>query len=82
MPVEPDGARRFWWEAAQLFESHDMQGQLAAVRVRLADLSEGARSSELRELAYVWFEAEGIADPDRFVDTIAPGRATATPTRE
>ena len=54
-----------WREAAERFEKLAMAAHLAAVRVRLGQ----------REQAQAYFDAQGIKEPRRLVDALAPGRA-------
>lgn len=53
-----------WREAAERFEALAMAAHLAAVRVRLGQ----------RELAQVYFDEQGIREPQRLVDALAPGK--------
>jgi hypothetical protein len=53
-----------WREAAERLEKLSMAAHLAAVQVRLGQ----------SELAQVYFDAQGIVDPQRLVDALAPGK--------
>ena len=62
-----------WEEAAALFESHGMRGQLAAVRARQAAcLGEAEPGPSYRAEAEAYFESEGIADIEGFLRVEAP----------
>jgi hypothetical protein len=54
-----------WREAAERLDKLSMAAHLAAVQVRLGQ-SEQAR---------VYFDAQGITDPQRLVDALAPGKS-------
>jgi len=59
-----------WREAAAAFEALAMQGHLAAVRTRLAELGD----EQAGELARAYFAEQGIDEPARLVDALAPGQ--------
>ena len=59
-------------EAIALSEKHDMGLCAASARMRLADLTSGDESNALRAEAETWMAGEGIHDPKRFLEVIAP----------
>jgi len=67
---EPAKAEASWREAAARFETLGMAAHLAAVRMRLG----GIGDAEAGALAQAYFDAQGIAEPSRLVDALAPGR--------
>ncbi|MFV8756043.1 protein kinase domain-containing protein [Nannocystaceae bacterium ST9] len=67
-------ARLRWQEAASLFRANQMDGYLAAVESRLAAIGEGEAGEALRARAQAWFERERIADPQRFIQLVAPAK--------
>jgi hypothetical protein len=54
-----------WKEAAERLDKLSMAAHLAAVQVRLGQ----------RDQAQIYFDAQGIADPQRLVDALAPGKS-------
>ncbi len=67
-------ARQCWEEAATLLRANKMEGYLAAVNVRLAEITEGERGEQMRAQAQAWFEREQIANPEQFVQLVAPAK--------
>lgn len=66
-------AQQLWREALEQCELLSMHGYAAALRWRL--VAAGCDDAERqRELALLYFEAERIADIDRFVTLMAPAR--------
>ena len=64
------GAEQHWREAAALMKSRAMAAHLAAVHMRLASRGD----VEAGRLAAHYFDEQGIADPTRLVDALAPAR--------
>jgi eukaryotic-like serine/threonine-protein kinase len=64
-------AEAAWRAAAARFESMSMAAHLASVRMRLAGLGDQQAGDQAR----AYFEAEGITEPGRLVDTLAPGHS-------
>jgi hypothetical protein len=67
-------ARLRWQEAASLFRANQMDGYLAAVETRLAALGDGEEAEAMGARAQSWFEREQVADPQRFVQLVAPAK--------
>ena len=64
------GAETLWREAAARFDELGMAGHLAAVRWRLGQCGDDAARSAAQE----YFDAQGLVEPMRLVDALAPGR--------
>jgi hypothetical protein len=67
-------AEAAWRAAAARFEAMSMAAHLASVRMRLAGLGDQQAGDQAR----AYFEAEGITEPSRLVDALAPGRSDLT----
>ena len=65
-------AEQRWREARAEFERLAMAGHVAAVQTRLGQLGD----VEARAAAERFFAEQGIAEPGRFVDALAPGLPT------
>ncbi len=63
-------AESCWRDAATRFDTLGMAAHLAAVRVRLSNLGD----AQAGVLAQAYFTEQGLAEPMRLVDALAPGR--------
>ncbi len=70
---DQDGAVEALRRAITELEASDMDGFLAAARIRLAELLGGTEAEELRKAAATYYEQQGVRRPDRFVRMRAPG---------
>jgi serine/threonine protein kinase len=62
-------------EAIALSAKHDMNLCAASARLRLAELAGGNEANALRAEAETWMAGEGIRNPRRMVEVIAPALA-------
>ncbi|EDM78005.1 eukaryotic-type protein kinase [Plesiocystis pacifica SIR-1] len=69
---DEDLVRRSLRRAAGEFERFGMQSRLAAAQLRLADMTHGHESAELREAGESYLRFQGIQDPRRFVEWVSP----------
>ncbi|MCA9681024.1 MAG: hypothetical protein KC457_02435, partial [Myxococcales bacterium] len=67
-----EAMRRAWRAAELAFADNDQAAMLAAVRLRLAEVTRGREAAEYREAAEAYLRSQGIANATRFVDWLAP----------
>ncbi|MFO7561044.1 MAG: protein kinase [Enhygromyxa sp.] len=61
-----------WREAEQLFDRAGIDGQLAAVRWQLARVTDGHEARSFARSAGRYFDRNGVSDPARFAEMLAP----------
>jgi tetratricopeptide (TPR) repeat protein len=64
-----------WRVALHHFDACGMRGHRAAVGIRLARIGKGEAAERLRSEAEAYFVAEGIREPERLIDVLAPAPA-------
>jgi serine/threonine protein kinase len=72
-------ALQSYTRAADVFEALHLRGFAAAARVRQAELMPDSEASRVRAATDAWFQAEGVANPTRWVCIYAPVGADAAP---
>jgi hypothetical protein len=74
MSGEHERARACWQAALPLFEACGMRAHQAALRLRLAEVSQGDEAATLRANAATYCASEGVAEPERLARVLAPAR--------
>jgi hypothetical protein len=74
MSGELERARACWEAALPQFEACGMRAHQAALCLRLAECTQGEEASRLRARAADYCAAEGIREPERLLQLLAPAR--------
>lgn len=69
---ETDAVRRCLRLAENVFDEHGQRGLLAAVQLRLADLTRGRESADYEARALAYLSEEGVSNRRRFVEWLVP----------
>jgi len=72
-PLDPSSAIVLLRQSIAVSEQHDMASCAAAARYRLGQLFDDDEGSVLLAEADAWCEQEGIVNPERYFEIIAPG---------
>src|SRR5436853_216801 len=62
-----------WSSTVALCESHDLLACASAARRRLGELLGGSEGAAFIAEADRWYASEGVKNPERFTDMLAPG---------
>ena len=68
----PDLERQYLAEAERMLEKAEFMPWLSIIRLRMAQLSEGASAESFRESGMAWMQSQGVVRPDRLVRVLFP----------
>jgi tetratricopeptide (TPR) repeat protein len=71
-------AQRMIMQAVRLFGESDLAGMAAAARFRLGQLMEGVEGKRLCAEARAWMKTQGVRNPERMINLLAPAAARAS----